>query len=108
MEPDMESIQQLVQLKRVTIIAEALLEDRLIRDITGLGAKGFTITEARGRGSRGVRASEWEGKNLKLESIVSNGVATQILERLKAKYFEHYAVIAYLENVEVVRGEKYV
>ena len=108
MKPEMGTAPQLVQLKRVTIIAEALLEDRLIRDITGLGAKGFTITEARGRGSRGVRASEWEGKNLKLESIVSSEVAVQILERLKAKYFEHYAVIAYLENVEVVRGEKYV
>ena len=108
LEPGMGTAPQLVQLKRVTIIAEALLEDRLIRDISGLGAKGFTITEARGRGSRGVRASEWEGKNLKLESIVSNEVAVQILERLKARYFEHYAVIAYLENVEVVRGEKYV
>lgn len=97
-----------VQLKRVTIIAEALLEDRLTKDLTRLGAKGFTITEARGRGSRGVRASEWEGKNIKLESIVSVDVAHAVLERLKEKYFEHYAVIAYLENVEVVRGEKYV
>jgi nitrogen regulatory protein PII len=97
-----------VALKRVTIIAEALLEERLIRDLKALGSRGHTITEARGSGSRGVRASEWEGKNIKLETIVSHEVAHRILERLTERYFEHYAVIAYLENVEVVRGEKYV
>ena len=97
-----------VQLRRVTIIAEALLEDRLVRDLRALGAKGYTITEARGQGSRGVRASEWEGRNLKLEAIVSEAVAHRVLERLAERYFEHYAVIAYLETVEVVRGDKYV
>ena len=65
----------------------------------------MAFAEAR---TRGVRASEWEGKNIKLETIVSELVAHQILERLNERYFEHYAVIAYLETVEVVRGEKYV
>ena len=93
--------------KLVTVIAESLLEDRLIRDFKRCGAKGYTVTQARGEGSRGVRASEWEGANVKLESIVSESVADAILELLSEKYFQHYAVIAYLENVEVVRGEKY-
>ena len=97
-----------VTLKRVTIIAEALLEARLLADLERLGSKGFTIVEARGRGSRGVRASEWEGQNLKLETIVSPEVADRIMMRMSEAYFQHYAVIAYLENVEVVRGEKYV
>jgi uncharacterized protein len=99
---------QTVTLKRVTIIAESLLEARLLADLERLGAKGFTITEARGRGSRGVRASEWEGQNLKLETIVSPEVADRIMMRMVESYFPNYAVIAYLENVEVVRGEKYV
>jgi nitrogen regulatory protein P-II 2 len=34
-----------VSLKRVTIIAEALLEARLLADLERLGAKGFTIVE---------------------------------------------------------------
>jgi nitrogen regulatory protein P-II 2 len=97
-----------VTLKRVTIIAEALLEARLLADLERLGSKGFTIVEARGRGSRGVRASEWEGQNLKLETIVSPEVADRIMTRMVESYFPNYAVIAYLENVEVVRGEKYV
>jgi nitrogen regulatory protein P-II 2 len=93
--------------KLVTVIAESLLEDRLVRDFKTCGAKGYTITQARGEGSRGVRASEWEGANVKLEAIVSEAVADRILELLAQKYFQHFAVIAYLENVEVVRGEKY-
>lgn len=97
-----------VVLKRVTIIAEALLEERLVRDVKRLGARGYTVTEVRGEGSRGVRASEWEGHNVKLESIVSPDVADRVLEHLAATYFPHFAVIAYVEDVSVVRGEKYV
>ncbi|PYE54842.1 P-II family nitrogen regulator [Deinococcus yavapaiensis] len=97
-----------VVLKRVTIIAEALLEERLVRDVKRLGARGHTVTEVRGEGSRGVRASEWEGHNVKLESIVSPDVADRVLEHLAATYFPHFAVIAYVEDVSVVRGEKYV
>jgi nitrogen regulatory protein P-II 2 len=95
-------------LKKVTIIAEAVLEDRLIREVRELGSRGYTLTEVRGEGSRGVRASEWEGKNVQLELLVSAAVADRLLEHLAAHYFEHYAVVAYVVDVEVVRGERYV
>lgn len=97
----------LVSLKLVTIIAEGFLEEKLVRDIKRLGAKGYTITDARGEGSRGVRASEWEGSNIRLETIVSPAVAERILNHLAEVYFSNYAVIAFVENVEVVRGDKY-
>lgn len=97
----------LVSLKLVTIIAEGFLEDKLIREVKKLGAKGYSITPARGAGSRGVRASEWEGANIRLECIVSPEVAEKIVTRLTEVYFTNYAVIAFLENVEVVRGDKY-
>ncbi|MCS7067138.1 MAG: transcriptional regulator [Meiothermus sp.] len=97
----------LVSLKLVTIIAEGFLEEKLVREVKKLGAKGYTITPARGEGSRGVRASEWEGNNIRLETIVSPAVAEKILNRLAEVYFPNYAVIAFVENVEVVRGEKY-
>lgn len=97
----------LVARKLVTIIAEGFLEERLVRDIKKLGAKGYTITAARGEGSRGVRASEWEGGNIRLETVVSPLVAEKILGHLAEVYFANYAVIAFVENVEVVRGDKY-
>lgn len=95
-------------LKRVTLVAEAVLADRIFEDIIRLGATGYTVTEAEGRGSRGVRASDWEGKNIKVETLVKPEVADKILECLAAKYFEHFVVVVYAHDVEVVRGDKYV
>lgn len=97
-----------VELKLVTLIIERVLKDKVLRDLKKLGAKGWTLTNVSGSGSRGVRASEWEGENLRVETVVSPVVAEKIVEHVAAKYFEHYAVIVYMENVQVVRGDKYV
>lgn len=96
-----------VPLKLVTIVTERILEDRLLRALVDLGAKGYTLTQATGKGSRGVRASEWEGPDTRIESLVSAEVADAIVEHVADKFFEHYAVIVYVQDAEVVRGEKY-
>lgn len=98
---------ELVTLKLLTVVAEAVLHDRLLREMRELGARGYTLTEAFGEGTRGVHASDWEGKNLRIETLVPEGVAERILQHLHAEYFEHYAVIAYLQDVQVIRGTKY-
>ena len=98
---------QTTPLKLVTIIGEALLEDRLVQELRGLGATGYTVTRASGRGTRGVRASEWEGQNVRIETLVGEDVADRVLSHLANHYFELYAVIAYVQTVDVVRGDKY-
>ncbi|NBC27813.1 MAG: transcriptional regulator [Bacteroidetes bacterium] len=95
-------------LKLVTIVTERILEDRLLRTITDLGAKGYTLTQATGKGSRGVRASEWEGPDTRIEILVSKTVADKIVEHIASDFFEHYAVIVYVQDAEVVRGDKYI
>jgi nitrogen regulatory protein P-II 2 len=97
----------LVPLKLVTIVAERLLRARLLEEVQALGAHGFTLTEVSGEGSRGVRASEWEGANIKLETIVAPDVAQRIVAHVAATYFEYHAVIVYAQDVDVVRGDKY-
>ena len=97
----------LIPMSKVSIVAERLLEDRLVAAIREAGAKGYTIVDARGEGSRGVRASEFEGLNIKLETLVPEETAEQILEHLAKHYFARYAVVAYVEQVYVVRGDKY-
>jgi len=92
----------------LVIIAEALLKDRLIHSIRDAGAKGFTITEAAGEGSRQRRVGELLGDNIKIEVIVNREIAERILVVLQQDYFPHFAVIAYLSEVQVVREEKYV
>jgi len=96
-----------VELKCVTIIAEVILEKRLTEEVTRLGATGYTVTDARGKGSRGLRTSEWEGQNIVLQTLVGPAVAERILQRMAEAYFPHFAAVAYVENVQVVRGEKY-
>ncbi|NIT56757.1 MAG: transcriptional regulator [Aliifodinibius sp.] len=95
-------------LKLVTIVTERILEDRLLRKVQELGAKGYTLTQATGKGSRGVRASEWEGPDTRIQSLVSKEVADDIVEYIAENLFEHYAVIVYVQDAEVVRGEKYI
>jgi nitrogen regulatory protein P-II 2 len=94
-------------LKLVTIVTERILEDRMLRAIEALGARGYTLTQATGKGSRGVRASEWEGPDTRIETLVSPAVAEAIVAHVAEEFFEHYAVIVYVQDAEVVRGEKY-
>lgn len=96
-----------VPLHLVTIVAESVLEARLLELLGASGARGWTVSEARGRGSRGVRASEWEGRNVRIETLVTPAVSERVVAALARDYFPHYAVIAFVDEVRVVRGEKY-
>jgi nitrogen regulatory protein P-II 2 len=91
----------------ITVIAEAILKERIIGVIRDSGSHGHTITDAEGEGSRQRRVGEILGENFRLESIVSEEVADRILHVLSTDYFDRYAVIAYLSTVNVIRGEKY-
>lgn len=98
----------ITSLKLVTIVTERILEDRLLRMLDEAGAKGYTLSQATGKGSRGVRASEWAGPDTRIESLVSAEVAEAIVANIAEHYFEHYAVIVYVQDADVVRGEKYI
>jgi len=95
-------------LKKMTIVAERVLRDRLLNLIREEGATGYTLIAVEGEGSRGVRASEFEGRNVQIDAVVSPETCARIFERLAERYFEAYAVIAYSSDVEVLRGEKFV
>lgn len=99
---------KLTELFLVTIITERIFRDDIISDIKELGATGYTLTDTTGEGSRGVRASDWEGKNVKIEVVVNKEVGDKIIDIVAEKYFENYSVIAYAYPVKVVRGNKYI
>ena len=92
----------------LTIVAEALLKDRLIQEVRQAGAKGFTITDVSGEGSRQRRVSEILGDNIKIEVIAKREIADKILTDLQKDFFHRYAVVAYMSEVQVMREEKYV
>lgn len=95
------------ELMLLTVVAESLLENRLLHEVAESGATGWTVSPARGQGSRGVRASDWEGGNIRLEVLCPPDVADRLLHVLEADYFAHYAVVAFVHPVEVLRGEKF-
>lgn len=92
----------------LTIIAEDELESRLIDDLKKLGVRGYTICPVRGEGMHGLRASQWEGGNIKIEVIVDHHLADAIGEHVAKVYFPNFAVILYLLPVQVLREEKFI
>ncbi len=96
-----------VPMTKLTIVSESLLKDELMKLMRKAGAKGFTMIDAEGEGSRGVRATEWEGPNTRIETIVSAAVADSIIDQLADSYFEDYAVIAWMSDVTVWRAKKF-
>jgi nitrogen regulatory protein PII len=97
----------LKQRKLVTIVVEAALESRLIRDVTKIGAKGYTVTEARGAGPRNQRNGDLEGGNIKIVVVVHTDLVDPILELLQTNYFPHYACSCWVSAVEVLRDDRY-
>jgi len=93
--------------KLLTVVCEAALEARLIRDVIALGAKGYTITAAHGTGPRNQRNGDLEGGNLRLEVVADDETVLRILEELEKDYFPHYAVSTWVSEVEILREERY-
>lgn len=94
-------------LSLVTVVTENLLKDQVTDLLREHHVTGFTISRVDGEGSRGTRARDWEGPNLKIEAIVSPEIAQAILTSISEKFFDDYAVIAWLSEVQVLRGEKF-
>lgn len=91
----------------VTIVAESILESRLVDDLRKAGALGWTITLAHGEGPRGRRVSDLEGGNIRVETLVSEQVAEAIWSRLASNYFPNYAITAWTNDVHVARPDRY-
>ena len=96
-----------VRMKRVTMIGDSSVQYRLLQEIKAFGATGYTWFLANGEGDRGIRPRHAEPANAKIEVITTPDLADKILEHVARNYFDNYAMIAFLDDVEVVRGEKF-
>ena len=86
--------------KLLTIVAEAALERSLVADLDRLGVGGYTITDARGRGSRGRRSSGWEHSgNVRIEILCDNEMAGRILRLIGEQYARDFALTSWLQDV---------
>ena len=97
---------QLHPLKKLTIVTEGTLRPLLLKKICELGASGYTCREVQGYGSRGTRTDQF-ASNIEVEVICPESVANAILTYVSHNYFENYACIAWVSDVQVVRGARY-
>jgi hypothetical protein len=95
-------------LNLLTIIAEEALAPSIEKEIITMGAKGYTSYSASGKGLHDVRDNQWEGENIKIETIVSEENCKRILGHLQKKYFDRYAMIAFYHPVNVIRTNHFV
>ncbi len=85
----------------VTIISEAVLQERLICLLSKLGVSGYTIIPPPCAGSHGKRMGDIAGynTNIELKTIVTSEISDQLLEDLK-QYQSTHALIAFRQIVE--------
>ena len=94
--------------KLVTIITEAVLENDLLADLKQLGASGYTVSNAHGSGSRGVRSARWStNSNIRVEVICSDQLAAKIGDHLRKKYYDNFAMVYFESDIRVLRSSKF-
>jgi len=98
---------------KVVIITEKIILEKVAKVIESAGARGYTVTPAGGKGSRGVRSTSRanvidELGNVKIEVITSTKeAANRIADEVAETFFENYSGITYLEPVEILRPHKF-
>jgi nitrogen regulatory protein P-II 2 len=98
---------QLQTLKKVTVVIEDTLKNHIIKKICDFGATGYTCHEVNGFGTRGSRSDPFTS-NVEITVICQESVANNLLKHVSDTYFENHACIAWLSDVQVVRGARYV
>ena len=94
--------------KLVVLVCEEALEAIVTPDLLAAGAKGYTVCEARGRGSRGVQDGRWLlSSNVRLEILCQEEVAQRIVELIVTKYSDNYGLVVYMLDVETSRSNKF-
>jgi nitrogen regulatory protein P-II 2 len=96
-----------VERRLVTIIVEAAVEARLTEDVQRLGAKGYSVGHVRGEGRSASHLQDLNGPSMRLETIVTDAIAEDILAHLEAEYFGRYAIVAWACPVDVRRPERF-
>ncbi len=100
------------RLCQLTIIAEFVLEARLVALLGRLGAHGYTVHEVRGGSfsADGARHREGAGetdRTIEMKVVCERATAEKIAHQVLAEFAQHFSVRVLLAEVEVFRPGKY-
>lgn len=93
-------------MKNIVIIAEQSLQASVLATLDDLDVQHFTIFEVLGKGEHTSPETAYS-KNIRIESIVSAHLMDEILERFQREHFGNKAIIIFVQDVEVVRHQKF-
>ncbi|GAB4344145.1 MAG: hypothetical protein Fur0042_07760 [Cyanophyceae cyanobacterium] len=99
--------------KKLVIITEKVLLKKVAKIIEECGAKGYTVLETGGKGSRNVRSSGQPNvsdtqANIKFEVLTdTRTLAEEIADRVAAEFFLNYAGIIYVCDAEVLYAHSF-
>lgn len=97
---------QFAERRLLVVIAESVLEERLLTDLRRWGVGGLSSSRVEGD-PFGSRVGDIAGAFVRFECVVSSDVAERSLAGLEASYFPRFKVVAYDHAVRVVRPDKY-
>ncbi|MBM5572622.1 MULTISPECIES: P-II family nitrogen regulator [Deefgea] len=92
----------------LTIVTEAVLENDLIELFESQKIRGWTIVAARGNGAHGEKHGNFDAnENIQIELITDTASAEQLASSVQQQFGSHYALVQWLSEVRVLRGEKF-
>lgn len=93
---------QTAKLTLVTMVAPTELLDEIEACLKGLGAHGYTLVQAEGRGLHGVRRRGFlvDIGNVRIETLLSQVEAEKLLGQIARDYGER--VVAFTQEVQAL------
>ncbi|KGA04627.1 MAG: hypothetical protein GM43_3725 [actinobacterium acMicro-4] len=82
-------------------------EKNLVVIVRSSVTRAYTVSTTHGEDPRNQRAGDISGENIRIESVLSEAVLDEVLAKVAADYFPHYALSAWVTDVEVLRDERY-
>jgi len=94
-------------LKRVTIVTDPWIEDRLVKRLAELGASGYTSIPCRGAGRSRLQAGLGSVEQVRVEVVTPAAVANEIVDFVSGELSTEVPASVCLETVEVNFAGKY-
>ncbi|MCL0087116.1 P-II family nitrogen regulator [Thermodesulfovibrionales bacterium] len=104
-------IMEFHKVKKVVIVTEAFIMDDVLKVVNDLGVGGYTVSTVTGKGTKGIRHGsgilDTLFKNVKIDIVVDEETAKEVMVSVRDKFFKTYAGIVYMEDVEVLRPDRF-
>jgi hypothetical protein len=92
----------------LVIVAEAVLEKQLVRDLRTHGAQSWTVYDVRGSWREGAREGAWEAdRTIEMKVICDSAVADAIASHVLQVYAPNFSVSMHFSAVDVLRPDRF-